>query len=451
MILNSFIARKKIIMVLDGPAVYSKVIKQRSRRLMGLDKINVDKMNPLHLTTGTPFMIRMEKYLQEYVKIVKNNYKYLKPEFEISPISEVDEGEIKIFKRIRKYGIKDLSDTHLIVGSDADIILLGLATKPIYNINIYVKYSKFQYIVSIEKLIIAHSKEMIPKYHLPLVNYKIDDDIFYNIIKLKNDNIRDDFVFVTFMLGNDYINKMKFVKYETLWNAYNETRLSTHGTIIQGTIKETSFFDPRINQASLVNRKLINITFFKEFMTNVNDLLSKKNKKINKNTYCKNAVSEYISGLLWCLNMYQTTKCSMYDYIYDCDCPSPADILYYITTTKNIKFEIPKSDMNPLDVDIYTLLVMPKKAKKLIPKKYYKYMDNELKHIYRIENCKICNDYTSQLNKYKDEYKGIKKKDLPKKIQEKINKIKFLSNNHIKEHKNDFTLQDIYNINKLKL
>ena len=104
MILNNFVARKKIILAVDGTSPYAKVILQRKRRLqvvrsMG-DSVDINKMTPLQLTPGTKLMYNVGKYLQEYTERVKDNYKFLNVEYVISSTSEPDEGEIKIFNKI---------------------------------------------------------------------------------------------------------------------------------------------------------------------------------------------------------------------------------------------------------------------------------------------------------------------------------------------------------------
>ena len=86
------------------------------------------------------------------------------------------------------------------------------------------------------------------------------------------------------------------------------------------------------------------------------------------------------------------------------------------------------------------MLVLPKKARNLIPDKYQKLINTKLKHIYKEEDCKCCNEYIKKINLYHELISKNKSQITYK------DKIKFVSLNfqvHKREHKNDFTIKDI--------
>jgi len=111
--------------------------------------------------------------------------------------------------------------------------------------------------------------------------------------------------------------------------------------------------------------------------------LSKQFRGFNRANYNEKMVKNYLEGMLWCLEMYSTGICPKYDYVYEYKTsPTPSDINYYLTM-KGHNINISKSDALPIDIKYYTLLVMPKKARSLVPTDYQQYIDNELKYLYK--------------------------------------------------------------------
>lgn len=434
MILKNFSASKKIVLVVDGPSSYAKILLQRDRRLDMVKKkdFNLNKISAIHLTPGTTTMSDIEKYLWDYVKILKNRYKYLHVDVKFSPSTEPDEGELKIFNKVKKYGTQNIRSTHLVVGTDADIILLGMAIKPVYNTYVYVKIGRNEpYIISIKKLIKEYAKDLY-------MNTTLDENILYNMMRLQNRNMRDDFVFITFMQGNDYIPKLKNTKADSL-------------DILMNTYKLTINTYRRYITTS--DGSLINTDILSKFMLNLLNTLPKRFQKMNAATYSDELVKKYIEGLLWCLNMYRTASCSKYDYIYDDTTPSPADILYYLELHPDVEFSIPRSENIPLSNTMHATLVLPKKARSVVPKKYVKYVDKHMSNIYKKEMCKVCEKFDKVSIKLNLQKKLTNKdnKDAIKSMNSKIKNSKNKYILHKKTHVGDFTIKDILKVSKLKV
>lgn len=436
LIFNNFFATKKIVLAVDGTSPYSKVILQRKRRLQGIKNININKLSPLELTPGTHIMSVIDNCLKNYINNLKNNYHLSKPEIVLLSTSLPDEGEIKIFKDIHQNVVNGkilMDDTHLIIGNDADLIVLAMSCKPLYNINMLIRHLDTLELVSIKKLLDDFANNM---NNMNNINNMNNSDVYLNP-NLYNNDIRLDFTTVSIMFGNDYLPKLKYVKFEHLWDGYKNALLSItfnnkteNNNDISTLIKNTSFNKP----------------FLIDFMTNVIKQLAPQYKKPDLYEYNEANVINYLEGLLWCLNMYNTGTCSMYDYIYNGDqSPSPNDILYFLIFNTDFCIRVPISNSKPLSSSYYTLLLMPYQAKKLVPKKYHKLMDGKFKYIYEKELCEQCNDYKDRLSAEHIKLRGKPIND--ELIKENISFISKLLINHTnKKHKRDFDISDIKKI-----
>jgi len=414
-LINCF-AIKSIMFSIDGTSPYSKIILQRKRRFNNIHKINMNQLNSLYLTPGTHFMNNIKGKIKEYINNRKKWFKFRKIKFFISSTNIPGEGEIKIIKKVKKLSKLNKKSSHLIIGNDADLIVISMAC--IYSKNLFVmlKGKNENLIISIDKL----------------------TTLFSNLIKSKKKlnlkKIRTDFSIVSIMNGNDYLPKLQYSKNKILWYSYIKTKS-----------KRNDY---------LINNGLFNNNFLKEFITNIIVELRPSYNKFSIINFNKKKIIKYLEGLLWCINMYKTGKCSMCDFIYNDKSPKPIEILNFLLINKNININIniPKSDIQPIKTSIYPLLLLPKKASILIPDKFKSIVQNNLNHIYEQENCEICNSLNNEINKNKlDLEKYVFDED---KILNIVNKIKELNSklkNHKKIHKFNFNVNDIkfiVNLNK---
>lgn len=437
MIFNNFFATKKVVLAVDGASPYSKIILQRKRRLQAVNNINVNKLSSLHLTPGTRIMDAVDKALKSYVTDLKNSYSVLKTEFEVLSTDCPGEGEIKIFEKMLEYSKDNPDDTHLVIGNDADLVVLAMAVKPIYNINLLIRSKDSLELLSIKKLLKDHVDITTTlQKKLSVEEYKE----FISINNLTNSDIRADFVILSIMNGNDYLPKLNYVKFDTLWNAYRDTIMNTNDTLIKNGI---------FNKKILIH-----------FMGNVINRLPNQYKKPNlNNVYNRLQTISYMEGLLWCLNMYQNGKCQMNDYVYTgIGSPSPYDILYFVMFNDDYKFTIPKSDVLPLQKGYYCLLLMPYKAKCIIPEKYHSLMETKLKYLYEKELCEQCEELKTKYNKWSCILKECKNnveslenpneedKEELKEIRKKITNVTKEIISHNKKDHEEFSVKDITNI-----
>lgn len=345
MVFNNFLPRKHIVLAVDGPSPYAKILLQRKRRLMGIEHVNMNKLNSLHLSPGTEIMRKLDDYLLSYMNKYKNIYNAT---FTILSTTLPDEGEIKLIRELHK---NEIDSSHLIIGNDADLIVLAMSAVDFNNINILIKQDQSYELVNIDKLIELFSKK-----------FTFDFDI---------KSLRTDFSLISLMLGNDYLPKLPSTNMDNIWNTY---------------IKASNAKNNHI----MLDSSTYNLPFLRYYLLRLSDELLPQYKKIKMLTDVVTLSRNYLEGLLWCMNMYHTGVCSMYDYCYTLDiAPTPVEILFFLEQNQN-NIMLPTSDTPAISCDIYTLFIMPKQAKSLIANKYHNVMNTYLKHIYDVENCAIC-------------------------------------------------------------
>ena len=205
-----FVKPKELIYIsIDGIPPRSKMIQQRYRRYMSswkkdkvikeLEHKNVDnniienyknEWNTNAISPGTEFMKKLSFELNLYY--TNNDIKVI-----ISDDSEEGEGEFKIFNYISKLNTNKKIAIH---GLDADLIMLSLLQKS--NIHL-IREPVFFKLESNNKFILL-SIEIFK--NILNTNYK---NIYYN-----PSNIIQNYIFICFLLGNDFIVNLMFLKFK---------------------------------------------------------------------------------------------------------------------------------------------------------------------------------------------------------------------------------------------
>ena len=322
---------QSITIAMDGSSPYSKIKLQRKRRQMIVtsNEINEKILSSFHLTPGTKFMKKLTYYIKKYIDNRKYWFRYRNIQFYVYSTMEPGEGEIKVIARLLKNNKNNIISSNLIVGSDADLIVMAMGLDRIYNIDILTKTNKDYETISIQNLLSIHSSTF----------GNINDDIF----TLAKSPIRQDFVALSIMMGNDYLPKVFYFDYDRVWKIYLDTR--------------------KYIKDFLIKNGTFNFKFFREFMLRFILHIPKSYRYIHlKNyfSYTEKNIHNYLSGILWCIDMYKTGKCPMIDFQCANTAIMPAHILFYIEQKHNIS--IPRSFVRPLDGHVCALLVLPKKA-----------------------------------------------------------------------------------------
>ena len=412
-IFSNFIATKKIFFAIDGTSSFSKIILQRERRNTFITKPTND-ISSICLSPGTKMIKIIEDKIEIYIANLINKYKFIKPEMVFSKSCEPDEGEIKICRQVflNGSGFGQSNDRHLIIGNDADIIVLSMALKPVYNINILFNTNNGRELLSLHKLL---------ESFMTILNKKYDIDL------IKNSDLRDDYVLISLMMGNDYFPKMEYVNYIKLWDCYYTFSKQNNGT--------------------LINDGKFNVKNMKSFMHLLYSNLTIAGKRVTVKTYDKNRVNSYLNGLLWCLKTYNNGQCTDYTYTYTGGKSVHPYEIYFHLFAENIDYDIKVTI--PINSEYYPLLIMPLTAKHLIPEKYHKLMDKELKYIYDMENCTKCKKLKDTYLLTVNKIKTCSNDALAEKFNKMYNEQLCEYTKHKKTHTRKFCSEDINHIIKL--
>lgn len=399
---------KSITLVSDGSASYAKIFLQRKRRIMisQSKKFNPSELGALHFSPGTIFMLKFEDEIKKYVqrKAIKN-INYI-----ISLSSEPDESEIKICRYVIQNNNKYPLDSHLIISNDADIVVITSSLILVNNIYILIQKDRGagNYVISIDKIM---------DHHMTIYGYNLCKKL--------------DFAFISLLNGNDYFPKLSYTNFNTLWKAYKKSLLPHESIMnLDGTID--------VSQLKKYLSHLIH-TIPNQFVKHM------KLKFLNWKD-----IQIYLDGLAWCMTLYSTGKCVKYDYMCHDRMIHPLALLYYLEIHKLNKIVSPISDCPPINDIVYAVIIMPKKAKKLVLPQYHKIIDTKLGHLYEEELCKTC-------HKLKEEYmtlmrdsicfdkKDPAKGEIKKQISSKLKKL----NQHKKSHNIDDPVKYINNLLKI--
>jgi len=300
--------RKSVFIAFDGVAPFAKIKQQKQRRFKSYYqnriienirqnnnqeiKNNEEKIveienlwnnwSSINITPGTNFMNLLNKECKNYFNKNFVNKHKLKTLY-LSGSNIVGEGEHKIFNFIRKNYEKYKEENILIYGLDADLIMLCLNLINICpNLYLYRETPHFiqnlnnnlnkedNYVLSIldlsYELIIKLSnlnEEQLNKEYLNKEHLNKEQLIEFII---NNFNIIQDYIFLCFMLGNDFMPHFPSLNIRTkgidnLLKCYN---IYLNSSINNNNYNIESNNDVNIDMNLYNNKRLINSSFFKK-------------------------------------------------------------------------------------------------------------------------------------------------------------------------------------------
>lgn len=350
--LNNIILRnapmKTLNLAADGAASYAKIILQKKRRMQSSYKNGV---NPMKLTPGTDFMTIFGNEIRKYANTIMDNKKII---VNTNLSDEPDESEFKIC-RMMQYNAHTVFDSHLIISNDADTILIAMAQKNMYNIDVLIGNTGSNYIISIDALI---------EKHMDMYGYNL--------------NKRMDFVFVSLLNGNDYFPKLKCASFEKLWYTYKK--------IVS------------INETIISSECVINIELFIKFLFELSQKVPEKKSDTSLINICDANVKNYVNGIHWCMALYSSGEYITYDYMYSGGSIHPMCILLYLVSHNIKTIGLKSQSYTKIPSNIYPVIVMPYFAKDLIPKKYHSLINGKLKYMYDEEFCDQCKKFKEHYN-----------------------------------------------------
>ena len=239
---------KTVIIAFDGVAPVAKLEQQRSRRYKSWYQNEISKIifkkekedvwNTTAITPGTNFMTELNSMVTEHFNT--ESYSRLKVEkIFVSGSNKVGEGEHKIFNYIRVNPNKHLTETTIIYGLDADLIMLSINHLPICP-NIYLFRETPHFIQSIDSSLEPESNYYldIPELTNAIISY-MNNDRELTLEQQKNKVY--DYIFLCFFLGNDFLPHFPAINIRTggvdkMVNAYKATIGNTDEYITDGKI-----------------------------------------------------------------------------------------------------------------------------------------------------------------------------------------------------------------------
>ena len=240
-----------VYIAIDGIAPAGKMKQQRMRRFKKAveNKYSHEKTwNTNAISPGTLFMKRLNHELKEFIQ--QNSRKII-----LSDSDERGEGEHKILHYIKDY---QLSGNISIYGLDADLIMLSLVSQ---QNNIYLLRERTEYNIEDTEEEFIYLKIDRLKDHL------IDSMNLKRIIS--KEKIIDDYIFLCFFLGNDFMNhipslNLRYGGHDIILEIYSllQERYQGYFCLIDRNLKD-----------------LIHITFLKEF---IDELKQKENYILSK-------------------------------------------------------------------------------------------------------------------------------------------------------------------------
>jgi len=238
--------KNKIIIAFDGIAPVAKLNQQRNRRyknwIQNNNNNNIDKWDTCNITPGTRFMQDLNKFINNHF----NNHKsYKNIEIMVSGSNIIGEGEHKIFDYIRNNKSYHNETNTIIYGLDADLIMLSLSHLYISN-NIYLFRETPHFINSLNNGLFPEKKYLLDIYELC---ENIKQNMLYEINT--DDEYILDYIFICFMLGNDFLPHFPVLNLRTNGLTY---LIETYKNIIS------------INKEYIIKNNKINWKIFKKLI-----------------------------------------------------------------------------------------------------------------------------------------------------------------------------------------
>jgi 5'-3' exonuclease len=480
-LMNYVKPKKGIYIAIDGVAPVAKIKQQRSRRFKSVhdrdlwDKIRKKHEKPIPnawnnsaITPGTLFMEKLHNKIISWSKEQKLQVIY-------SSCNTPSEGEHKLLQFIRTNQKENKKFSYVLYGLDADLIFLALSANynDIYLLREANQMNKNDPDGLLNYVSIKIMKECINQTIEYYYDKKVVDFKDFIKMKLDNDKIIADFIFLCYFLGNDFLPHLP--------------SLDIHKDGIEYLIESyISILDDR--REYLLN----NIDINQDFLASLLNKLAEKEESIIKGNYGKNKrfqkcessdpfdieifkienlqfkvvdpiqlgsdnqvewrkryykhhfgcetdesietfskkmVKNYLLGIKW-VTKYYFDKCPSWDWYFPYEHPPfLSDINKYLKESKMDKMKFIEGE--PLKPFVQLLCVLPQQSNYLVPSKLKNIMTNQkssLAHLYPLD---FEQDYINK-NKY---WMGI-----PLLPQLEIDLVKHIYN----KYQDELTKEDIF-------
>lgn len=441
-----------IYIAFDGVPPFAKINQQKNRRYKSAYQSNLFKNEVLWdscaITPGTLFMEHLNNALTSHFKKAKffNSSNKNKPLNVILSLSdEAGEGEHKLFEYIRQSNTI-ANENSVIYGMDADLIMLSLNHLK-YTRHIYLYRETPVFISSLDKSLNENEKYIININLLGTIIYsEITNDIIMNsdtpewlreaqftmdisFNKTHNAgfyNKIEDYIFICFMLGNDFlphfpalnirlngftillecykklfglndflitnntINWHNFKKYIKVIAEHEEKFIKEVYTIRE---KQGHKFYPETNEEEIAFKFTCTPSWERNIETFINpyeedwvhryyySLLSINSTNSDYNKNIKTLCTNYLQTLQWVYNYY-SSSCKNWTLYYKYNYPPLLSDLYSYIPYFNSEFVIVENN-DILNDKLLLCHVLPKKSLGLLPAKIHNYLLNNYEYLYK--------------------------------------------------------------------
>jgi 5'-3' exonuclease len=430
--------QKTVIVAFDGVAPVAKLEQQRQRRYKSWYQNNISKQifkkttsdtdalvtdawNTAAITPGTIFM-------SELNTMVSAHFASYKPvNVLVSGSNKAGEGEHKLFDYIRVYPEKHASETTVIYGLDADLIMLSINHLPICP-KIYLFRETPHFIQSIDSSLEPDANYFldIPELANAIIGHMCNDA--NNEETIINYNKVYDYIFICFFLGNDFLPHFPALNIRTggidkLINAYRATikpdeNLTDGKTINWANLRKLISFLVKLEEQYIIaehktrdykERNASRVTSSKnpsedEFKKFENTPQTERDLEKFVNPFkpywqqryykgllgiksditgllTKDIAVNYLQGLEWTMKYY-TTGCAdwrwQYKYSYP---PLLQDLIKYVPVFPT-EF-VPLKPFNPVSEIVQLCYVLPKNSLNLLPKNLGQVLQTNYKDWYK--------------------------------------------------------------------
>ena len=435
--------QKTVIVAFDGVAPVAKLEQQRQRRYKSwyqndiskqifkktTDVLTSDPWNTAAITPGTIFM-------SELNTMVSAHFASYKPvNVLVSGSNKAGEGEHKLFDYIRVFPEKHSTETTVIYGLDADLIMLSINHLPICP-KIYLFRETPHFIQSIDSSLEPDANYFldIPELANAIIghmcNYTNNEETVINYNKVY------DYIFICFFLGNDFLPHFPALNIRTggidkMINAYRATikpdeNLTDGKTINWANLRKVISFLAKLEEQYIIaehktrdyKERNASRTHINANKTNVQDDEFKKfentpqterdlEKFVNpfrpywQQRYYKGLLGiksditglltkdiavNYLQGLEWTMKYY-TTGCAdwrwQYKYSYP---PLLQDLIKYVPVFPT-EF-VTLKPFNPVSEIVQLCYVLPKHSLNLLPKNLGQALQTNYKDWYK-DDCEF--------------------------------------------------------------
>ena len=381
---------KRLILCVDGSAPIAKQLQQARRRYVSslTREDNDDSFDSNCISPGTKFMDGMNRFIDGYIKRkLTEDPLWQNLEVIFSNDKVEAEGEHKIQSYVRRYGKPN--ETFMIHGLDSDLIMLSL-----------ISHCSHFYVLRDDTFDKTNNFLLLdmPKIRPQIIDYMrwectVLDDDDKPVYKFNDMWAINDFVFLCFMVGNDFLHHVPALEIveggidviidccKTVCSTHGHITRNTDGKVIFSPKSLAMFFDGIASyEKELLEKKMVNRRFYfpdevliQSVTFNGKTMIYEADMEKYRELYCRTHFGggtdmipichEYLDGLQWVLNYY-TTGVADWTWFYRYHYTPPAQLI-----ASSLQTYIPKvfRKNKPLLAYQQLLYILPHKSAGLLP------------------------------------------------------------------------------------